>query len=164
MASAVVTYLEKRRRVREPCTCKTWGKRARAKDCHVFRARHTSCITTRTFAANTEPRDTCVEASILLSVANTSVHFAPSLDTDTAKDFAGNSQERARDSNLCWPPRSTVSVTGSVGSNALAWHMGCQTKCGPSLLNLRAPKMYWNFHPQPCSHHVHQYLQSCWLR
>ena len=60
---------------------------------------------------------------MLLSVANTSVHFTPSLDTDATNDFAGNSHDMARVSNLCNPPRSTVSATGSVGSNALASHV-----------------------------------------
>jgi hypothetical protein len=113
--------LGKRHKAREPEMRK--NPTAQTISYHASQKKRTSCITTRTFEAETEPRDTCVEASMLLSVAYTSAHFTPSLDTDTAKDFAGNSQDKSRDSSLCCPPRSTVSVTGSVGSISLASSM-----------------------------------------
>ena len=107
---------------------------------------------TRTFVAITEPRKTCVVASRLLSVAKTSVHLTPSLDTDTAKDFAGNSQERDRLSNFCCPPRSMVSVTGSFRSKALAWRSnanmtnenymsGLVSSCAQNVLELPSTAM-----------------------
>jgi hypothetical protein len=79
-----------------------------------------SCITTRSFVAEVDPKAILVELKTLLSVANTSDHFTPSDVTPTENDFAGNSQAISRSRKCLWPPRSTVTVTGPAGSNALA--------------------------------------------
>ena len=79
-----------------------------------------SCMTTRSFVADVDPKAILVELKTLLSVANTSDHFTPSDVTPTENDFAGNSQAISRSRKCLWPPRSTVTVTGPAGSNALA--------------------------------------------
>ena len=80
-----------------------------------------SCMTTRSFVADVDPKAILVELKTLLSVANTSDHFTPSDVTPTENDFAGNSQAISRSRKCLWPPRSTVIVTGPAGSSALAY-------------------------------------------
>ena len=85
------------------------------------KVRHASCMTTRTFAADTDPSTMLLELKMLLSAAYTSDHLTPSVLTPTVKDFAGNSHWIPTALNFFWPPRSAVTVTGPAGSNALAW-------------------------------------------
>jgi len=91
-----------------------------SKECGTDANQRASCITTRSFVADIDPKAILVELKMLLSVANTSDHFTPSNVTPTENDFAGNSQVISRSRKCLWPPRSTVTVTGPAGPNALA--------------------------------------------
>lgn len=77
-------------------------------------------MTRRTFAAGTAPKEMLLKLRMLLSVAYTSAHFTPSVDTLSVKAFAGNSQSTTTSLNRFSPPRSTVMATGPDGFNALA--------------------------------------------
>ena len=83
-------------------------------------------MTMRSWEAGASPSGKVVDVKTLLSVAKVSVHFTPSSDKPTAKDFGGNSQSMVTDCSWCTPPRSTVMVTGAAGSNALAYHKHTQ--------------------------------------
>ena len=93
---------------------------ARLSQFHHDLSVHTSCIIKRTFVAYWYGNATRVVFSALLFVENASTQCSPSSVVKISKDLAGNSHDIDADCNLLCPPKSIVSVAGSLISNSLA--------------------------------------------